>query len=137
MARTYPTRLGDFGRISGVGQQKLNAFGEVFVAEVNQFLLARPRRNFAPPASPPELRLPLNDSAAETLARFQRGESPDEIARARGLTDSTISGHLTAAMERGEALPRDRFFTAEQKNELEAAFRESDGITLKLIYNSL
>ena len=61
MARSYPTRLGDFGRIPGVGQQKLNAFGETFVGEINQFLLTltHPRREFASPEPLAERRLPL------------------------------------------------------------------------------
>jgi len=37
MARTMPTRLGDFARIPGVGQQKLNAFGEQFVSEIKNY----------------------------------------------------------------------------------------------------
>ncbi|MDQ6809742.1 MAG: DNA helicase RecQ [Verrucomicrobiota bacterium] len=34
MARMLPTRLGDFARVPGVGEQKLNSFGEKFVAEI-------------------------------------------------------------------------------------------------------
>ncbi len=137
MARNYPTRLGDFGRIAGVGQQKLNAFGQAFVAEISQFLLTHPRREFSSRSSPAELRLPLNDSAGETLARFKRGESIEEIARARGFARSTISTHLAAAIERGDEIPRERFFTAGQEAELEAAFQKSDGVTLRPIYDSL
>ncbi len=48
MAQSYPTRLGDFARIPGVGEQKLRAFGEAFVAMVNDFVLSHPRREFNP-----------------------------------------------------------------------------------------
>ncbi len=137
MARSYPTRIGDFGRIPGVGQQKLNAFGEVFVAEINQFLLTRARREFTSRAVTAELRLPLKDSAGETLARFRNGESIEEIARARGFAPRTISTHLASAIERGEVVPRERFFTPEQERELEAAFQQTDGVTLKPIYDLL
>ena len=37
MARSYPTRLGDFAQIPGVGQQKLATFGEAFVAEITHY----------------------------------------------------------------------------------------------------
>jgi ATP-dependent DNA helicase RecQ len=137
MARNYPTRLGDFARVSGVGQQKLQAFGDAFVAEINDFLLSHPRKEFGPRAPVTQSALPLNDSAIETLALFQRGESLDSIARARGLSRSTICGHLLAAIARGQVLPRNRFFTLEQENELEAAFRQTDGSTLKPIYDLL
>lgn len=37
MAHEAPTRLGDFARISGVGEQKLKKFGEAFVAEISAY----------------------------------------------------------------------------------------------------
>jgi ATP-dependent DNA helicase RecQ len=129
MARAYPTRLGDFARAPGVGQQKLQTFGEIFVAEIGHFLLSHPRREFGPRSTAPA-QLPLNDSAAETVRLFQGGQSIDEIARARGVTRSTISAHLAAAIQNGEPLARDRFFTSEQAKELEAAFRQTDGMAL-------
>ncbi len=41
MARAMPTRLGDFGQIAGVGEQKLKNFGDAFVAEINEYLATR------------------------------------------------------------------------------------------------
>jgi DNA-binding CsgD family transcriptional regulator len=70
----------------------------------------------------------LNDSEAETLRRFQRGESVDEIARARGFVPSTVYGHLVAAIELGKLAERAQFFTATQEKEIAAAFHQvSDG----------
>jgi ATP-dependent DNA helicase RecQ len=66
----------------------------------------------------------LNDSEAETLRRFQRGESVDEIARARGFVQSTIYGHLAAAVELGKLAEHARFFTATQETEIAAAFNQ-------------
>jgi ATP-dependent DNA helicase RecQ len=43
MARAYPTRLGDFARIPGVGEQKLKTFGETFVAEIGEYVTAKAR----------------------------------------------------------------------------------------------
>jgi hypothetical protein len=67
----------------------------------------------------------LNDSLAETLRRFQAGESVEQIARARGFVCSTIYGHLLAAIECGK-LPtaRERFFEPAQEKEIAAAFRQ-------------
>jgi hypothetical protein len=78
----------------------------------------------------------LNDSEAETLRQFHRGDSVDEIARARGFVPSTIYGHLVTAIECGKIVPhsRDRFFTPAQEKEIAAAFRQtSDG---KLVHVS-
>jgi hypothetical protein len=60
------------------------------------------------------------------LRRFRKGESVDEIARARGFVRSTIYAHLLAAIECGKIGPqsRDRFFTSAQEKEIAAAFRQ-------------
>ncbi len=44
MARAYPTRLGDFARIPGVGEQKLKNFGDAFVALISDYVAANPER---------------------------------------------------------------------------------------------
>ena len=130
MARSYPTNTGEFRRIAGVGEQKLKDFAEPFLSEIRAYLTTNERRTFPNNAdrSRPQRRATLNDSQLETLRRFQRGETVDEIARARGFVPSTIYGHLLAAIESGK-LPqaRQRFFTPAQEKEIAAAFgRVSD-----------
>jgi ATP-dependent DNA helicase RecQ len=132
MARNYPTTAGEFRRITGVGEQKLKDFAEPFLSEIKNYLATNPRGTFSGGADPVFLRRTprLNDSQAETLRRFQKGESVDEIARARGFVRSTIYSHLLAAIECGRILPQsqDRFFTPMQEKEIAAAFRQiSDG----------
>jgi ATP-dependent DNA helicase RecQ len=130
MARNYPTNASEFRRIPGVGEQKLKDFGEPFLSEIENYLVANPRRTFSEEADSPfrQCRPRLNDSQSETLRRFQKGESVDEIARARGFVRSTIYSHLLTAIECGKPVERDRFFTAAQEKEIAAAFqRISDG----------
>ena len=46
----------------------------------------------------------------------------------RGFVLSTIYGHLVTAIESGQPLAPDRFFTAAQRDEIAAAFKKaSDG----------
>jgi uncharacterized protein YpbB len=92
--------------------------------------VANPRRTFFEQADSPfrQRRPRLNDSQSETLRRFQKGESVDEIARARGFVRSTIYSHLLTAIECGKPAERNRFFTPAQEKEIAAAFRQtSDG----------
>jgi ATP-dependent DNA helicase RecQ len=127
MARNYPTNAGEFRRIPGVGEQKFRDFAEAFLSEIKDYLAANSRRTFSEDI---DLRFPrrrprLNDSQTETLRRFQRGETLDEIARARGFVHSTIYDHLLAAIECGKLpQPLQRFFTSAQEKEIEAAFRQ-------------
>jgi len=123
MARNYPTTATEFRRIPGVGEQKLKDFAETFLS-------GNPRRTFSHrlDPSPSPRRSRLNESQTETLRRFQKGESVDQIARARGFVASTIYAHLLAAIERGKIAERDRFFTLEEEKQIAAAFRQiSDG----------
>ena len=90
------------------------------------FRTANPRRTFSiglDPLRPPR-RSRLNDSQRETLRRFHSGESVEDISRARGFMRSTIYDHLEAAIESGEFLKLDRFFTAAQREEIAWAFRK-------------
>jgi ATP-dependent DNA helicase RecQ len=125
MARAYPTIASEFRRISGVGEQKLKDFADRFLSEVNNYLATNPRQTFTGASRPRLRRSGLNDSQSETLRRFLNGQSVDEISRARGFVCSTIYGHLVAAIERGEPLARDRFFTAAQQDEIAGAFRQA------------
>src|SRR5947207_4496662 len=130
MARNYPTIATEFRRIPGVGEQKLKDFAETFLSEIKNYLVGNPRRTFSSLLDPlpPPRRSRLNDSQTETLRRFQKGESIDQIARARGFVASTIYAHLLAAIERGKIAERDRFFTLEEEKQIAAAFRQiSDG----------
>ncbi|PYJ20643.1 MAG: DNA helicase RecQ, partial [Verrucomicrobia bacterium] len=108
-------------------EQKLKDFAEPFLSEITDYLATNSRRTFSENIDLrfPQRRPRLNDSQTETLRRFQRGESVDEIARGRGFVRSTIYSHLLAAIECGK-LPqsRERFFTSAQEKEIEAAFRQ-------------
>ena len=125
MARSYPTMPAEFRRIPGVGEQKLKDFAETFLSAISEYLKTNPRLIFAPALAvtpPPPRRRALNESEAETLRRFRAGESIDEIARARGFVRNTILSHLALAVEAGAPLTAEEVFTAEQRQEMGAAF---------------
>src|SRR3989454_882877 len=44
MARVYPTTAAEFGRIPGVGQQKLRDFAEPFTSAISSYLTSNPRQ---------------------------------------------------------------------------------------------
>ena len=138
MARTYPTTPAEFRKIPGVGEQKLKDFADPFLAEINKYLESNPRQMFVgtPVAAPPR---PggLNDSESETVRRFQRGQSIDEIARARGFVRSTICAHLALAIESGAPLSMDQFFSAKQQQEIGVAYAATGARNLTGLRDSL
>jgi ATP-dependent DNA helicase RecQ len=137
MARAYPTTPVEFRRIPGVGEQKLKDFAEPFLAQIKEYLETNPRQSFAAPQLPVQRLSSLSESESETLRRFQRGESIDEIARARGFVRSTICVHLVRAVESGAGLSLDRFLTAEQQKEIEPAYRQAGPTNLVGLRDSL
>ncbi len=139
MARQYPTNEGEFARISGVGQKKLQEFGAVFLAEIADHLRSNPRQAFADDSfvPPPPARVRLGDTARETLRHFRAGDSVEQIARKRGLVNGTIYGHLAGALEAGEPIDLNRFLTAAQQQEIAAAFARSGFGNLTGVFEAL
>ena len=134
MARQYPTATGEFRRISGVGETKLQTHGAAFLEEIAAHLQANPRQVFAEDsftAPTPASRRGtgtsngLNESVRETLGRFQRGETPERIAHERGFVVGTILGHLTTALEAGEAVDISRIFTVDDDAAIAVAFAQN------------
>lgn len=138
MARVYPGTPAEFRKIPGVGEQKLKDFSKPFLAAVDEYLETHPKRTFGASvrSSTPRTRR-LNDSEAETLRRFQAGESIDEIAQARGFVRGTIFSHLVLAIESGATLARERFFTLDQQAEIAVAFARTGGNNLTGLRDSL
>jgi ATP-dependent DNA helicase RecQ len=133
MANRYPTSANEFRRVPGVGEQKVKDYAEPFLAEIRKYVATNPRRIFPEKLVPrlPRRQPGLNDSQTETLRRFQSGETVEQIARTRGFVQSTIYGHLLAAIECGK-LPQagKRFFTPAEEKEIAAAFDQIPGGTL-------
>jgi ATP-dependent DNA helicase RecQ len=126
MARHYPGNEKEFSRISGVGEKKLREFGVAFMGEITAHLQTNARQIFADdsfdePAAAP-IRSRLNDTARETLHFFRQGESVEEVARIRGLKESTIYGHLDEAVRAGEVIELSRILDVNARKEIASAF---------------
>ena len=136
MANRYPADREEFARISGVGKQKLDAYAEPFLDEIAAYLRTYPRQifedSFTIPTPPPRKQLRsktgLNDTVRETLRLLRSGMSPEEIAQNRGFVSGTIYGHLASAVEHGEALRLEEFFSAEDQRLISTALEKATGI---------
>jgi len=125
MGRFYPQTEAEFSRISGVGEKKLREFGEVFMAEITAHLQLNPRQIFADDSfsePPAPTRSRLTETVFATLQSFRQGRSVEDIARMRGLKESTIYGHLCEAVEAGQMVELNRLLDENARREIEAAF---------------
>jgi ATP-dependent DNA helicase RecQ len=133
MARFYPSNEGEFLRISGVGQKKLQELGAFFLSEINEHLRSHPRQIFADDSfegpgrasgPPRDARASLSDTVWDTVKRFRSGASIEQIATVRQFAASTVYKHLLTAIDAGEAVALDRFLSDDQQRQVAAAFAQ-------------
>ncbi|MDT8405264.1 DNA helicase RecQ [Sulfuriflexus sp.] len=87
---TYrPETREQLGRLNGVGERKLEAYAEDFLAVIAEHLGAE--------------NAPATDTVEESLQLFRVGMDAEQIARQRDLTVSTVMNHLARAIEQGQA----------------------------------
>ncbi|MSP27579.1 MAG: DNA helicase RecQ [Methylococcales bacterium] len=86
MMENKPTTLEKMAQLSGVGQRKLDLYGEKFLAIIREF--------FGEDND-------LSDTAAESIRLFRLGLSVQKIAEKRALKSSTVYTHLSEAIAQG------------------------------------
>lgn len=89
MIKKRPVEIGDMRYISGVGDQKIKRYGQVFLAEIAKYPLAELLNNR------------LSATVNETLMLYQEGLDIKAIATQRDMKENTVYGHLADAIEVG------------------------------------
>ncbi len=85
-----PTDLKQMSYISGIGEKKLELYGDKFLEVLYEFSS-----------------MDLPDTVAESVALFRLGYTVDKVAKERELTEGTIYTHLSQAIEDGSVLLND------------------------------
>ncbi|MCW9014839.1 MAG: DNA helicase RecQ [Gammaproteobacteria bacterium] len=89
MIERQPQNKEQFSRISGVGEHKLDAYGDAFLKVIKEF------------SEREKQALSSSDTADETLELFNRGMTAKAIAKHRNLKESTIYTHLAEKIAQG------------------------------------
>jgi ATP-dependent DNA helicase RecQ len=130
MCRQFPDTSSDMRGISGVGDAKLERYGEDFVREIKRYLSENPGIAITkgqdadfihPNADRPKIKK-KGETVEETYAFFQRGVSPEDIAKQRTLSLSTISSHLERLIRDGRDIDIDRLVDPTKRKEIEEFF---------------
>ncbi|HCS26261.1 MAG TPA: DNA helicase RecQ [Spongiibacteraceae bacterium] len=120
MVERAPQTLEQLGRISGIGERKLEAYGESFLEVILEF---------------GEESSPKADTVAESLVLLAQGLEPLEIAHKRELTLQTVYRHLALGIEREEIDLEDVIEIDEKSlRALSTAFEQQEGSALKPVY---
>jgi len=100
MMEHKPTTLEKMAQLSGVGQRKLDLYGEKFLVIIREF--------FGEDNN-------LSDTAAESIRLFRLGLTVEKIAEKRALKSSTVYTHLSEAIAQGLLVLTDIIDITEQE----------------------
>jgi len=112
MEQARPMCEADFLEISGVGQRKLEVYGEDFIAEIVSFSDEKTKKRKE------------NDTYKVTYNLYKEGLSIDEIATNRKLKSTTIFSHLAKAYTDGKDIDIYNFISIEEVEKVKLAKRE-------------
>ncbi len=131
MLQYRPRTSAEMGRLSGVGEKKLERYADAFLAVIRQHAFLEP----APPMADP------SDTALDTIALFRLGLNAEQVAARRNLKSSTIHEHLAQGIACGQvALDEVITLTPAQLDELRTvrnALPQPDAPALKPWYEAL
>ena len=143
MAAHYPEDLEAFSQISGVGLVKLESYGSAFVEAIKEFLAQHPKQTFdlsplldSKPIRERDASRP-GESVFKTVQMFNDGLDVPSIAQKRDLTIQTIEQHLAKAVIADLELRDHAWFTQEEADAMEKAFKELGDERLAPVRESL
>ena len=137
MARYFPCTEATMRMVSGVGETKLERFGESFLAVVRAYKETHPDEAKemsvlqVPVERPkPKKKKPKGATYLETLEFVKQGMTIEQIAAERSLSPGTISQHIEKLLDEGEPLDIDQFITPRKRIETEELFNRLNADTL-------
>ncbi|RXP56168.1 DNA helicase RecQ [Lutibacter sp. HS1-25] len=112
MERARPMCEADLLEISGVGQRKLEVYGDDFIAEIVSFVGSKVKKERK------------NDTNLVTYELYKEGLSIDEIAKKRNLKSTTIFSHLAKLYTDGKNVDIHSFVSNEEVEKIRKAQEE-------------
>lgn len=132
MSALLPRSEEELMQVKGVGDRKLEAYGSVFLKEINRYCEEQGIER-------PEVSMPIVHTAKKQTGRtsskepshhityqlLQEGLSIPEIAAERGVTERTIEGHLLKCPDDGLEVEWSRFVPAEFETSIQEAVEQA------------
>jgi ATP-dependent DNA helicase RecQ len=128
MCRRFPSTLSDMRKISGVGDAKLERYGEDFIREIKVYLEENPGISIPEGESKDPDRAVLTqkkkkgETVEETYEFFKGGMSLEDIAKLRSLAPSTIASHMERLILDGRDIDMDRLVDPGKRLKIEEFF---------------
>ncbi len=113
MAAKRPTMDSDLMEISGVGERKLQLYGNLFMDKIIEYIKAKV-------AEGEQLK---GSTYILTYDLYKQNLSVDQIAEKRALNPVTVYSHLAYLYEKGEPIDLFKYFTEEEYDRIEGAIK--------------
>ncbi|KIY23225.1 DNA helicase RecQ [Mesobacillus subterraneus] len=137
MCLKLPLTNADFLNVAGVGEHKLQKYGEPFIQRIIEFCKEYPERqpvmNAVVEGGKKPAKKAVGDSHLETYKLHQSKLSVAEIAANRELAESTIENHLIQCIQQDMEVDYNVLIPAKFMNDLEQAVSEAGRDKLKPI----
>ncbi len=136
MCVKLPESRTEFLSVTGVGQNKLEKYGERFISAISTYLAEHPERRESADqrtVSKEPAKKTTPDSHLETYTFYKEKMSVDEIAEHRNLAVSTVESHLVQCMQDGMDVHMEDLIPDEYVSEIEHAIQQAGGEKLKPI----
>ncbi|MBY0261934.1 MAG: RecQ family ATP-dependent DNA helicase, partial [Phycisphaerales bacterium] len=149
MARVRPGSLSSFASIRGVGQAKLEQFGDRFVAAVSDYCRGHGLALDAAAGSRPRPALaersqadgaaaaPLSAGSKNASAMFDRGSSVEEVCAATGRAPSTVRGYLEDYVREAKPASIGAWVDTKTYERVVQAFERTGSFALKPAFEEL
>jgi ATP-dependent DNA helicase RecQ len=139
MAYYLPSTLESFSQLFGVGEKKLEAFGEVFLAcVINHATENNLEEKSAPQKAVKVQASGMSTTLEETKAFLEMKLTVEEIMAERGLSRGTIVQHIEKLVREGEVTSIDHIKPSEaQFEEIKKVFDENKNTTLTAVFRIL
>lgn len=128
MAEKYPTSKEEMLKISGVGINKYENYGEDFILAINNYVLEnninKEINNEEKSKKSSSKKSDKIDTKIITYNMYKEGKSIEEIAKERGFTKQTIEHHLLANFENGLDIDLEKNINMKYKSQVFKAIDE-------------
>ncbi|MBD1814488.1 DNA helicase RecQ [Microcoleus vaginatus DQ-U2] len=140
MAEKRPQNLTEFEEVYGVGSNKRDKYGKVFLEAIRTFCQEQELPTNAASsaaANLPNLANVASYSQMQTWELYRQGLTVQGIANARGMSPNTISGHLIELMEMGREVDINLLVEPERQQAIVYAIEVMGDEKLRAIYDFL
>ena len=140
MAEKRPQNLAEFEEVYGVGSNKRDKYGKVFLEAIRAFCQEQGLPTGAASSdavNPPILANTASYSQMQTWELYRQNLTVQAIANARGMSPSTISGHLVELMDMGREVDINVLVESERQQAIVNAIEIIGDERLRAIYEFL